>query len=636
MPNRVHRSIILWQFVLLSYVLTLIIDARFLGSANFVSIKIAAFSLAVYLTYSLAYLLAMAIPVLLLNGLISWKKLDGVFGRPAWLRSAAVYAAAIVLMTLAQVFLFADGTIYDIYGFHFNGFVFNLLMTPGGVRSMGADTASMLTFGGLVAGIALLQAAMLWLVCRSVRWRTMCQRVFSRRMVKAIVATSILLAVAERLTYAVGDLRQDSAVMQSTVVFPFYQPCTIKQLARKLGIEVTRAPSYRVKVDDGALNYPLHPIQRREHRSWNIVWLAIESWRSDMLDPTIMPGTSAFADKAVNFRHHYSGGNGTRMGVFSMFYGLYGSYWFNFLNHERAPVIMNVLQQDGYQLSMYTSAAFTYPEFDRTVFANLPAEKLHSFDQGHGYERDRHNVTDMLRFIDQRDPDRPFMTFMFFESPHARYHFPPEAVIKEPYLKKLNYVTMDLARDMDLIKARYINACHSLDQTLTDLIAQLDRRQLLDSTIILMTGDHGEAFMEHGRWGHGSDFTEEQTRVPLVLWVPGQAPAVVTRMTSHMDIPVTLLTLLGVTNPPQDYSMGMDLLGDEVRSYSVLADWNNIEATGAQYKFIFPMTMAGMMQRRQATTKDDQPVDDPGKVLSMNKSVYIEIMRGMSRFSRRR
>jgi membrane-anchored protein YejM (alkaline phosphatase superfamily) len=53
------------------------------------------------------------------------------------------------------------------------------------------------------------------------------------------------------------------------------------------------------------------------------------------------------------------GGNGTRMALFSMFYGLYGPYWFDFLNTRRSPVLMDVLQQQKYQMSMYTSARFS-------------------------------------------------------------------------------------------------------------------------------------------------------------------------------------------------------------------------------------------------------------------------------------
>src|SRR5262249_35396896 len=184
---------------------------------------------------------------------------------------------------------------------------------------------------------------------------------------------------------------------------------------------------------------------------------------------------------------------------------------------------------------------------------------------------------------------RPFMTFMFFDGPHANYYFPKEAVIATPYSEDLNYATMDLSKDIQLIKNRYINACHQLDTQWTRVLTYLEEHKLLDSTIVVLTGDHGEEFMEKGFWGHNSKFTEEQTRPPLVMWIPAQLPREVVRMTSHLDIPATILPLLGVKNPVQDYSLGHDLLSDEARDYTIVCDWNNVAFIGTDYKAVFPM-----------------------------------------------
>ena len=284
------------------------------------------------------------------------------------------------------------------------------------------------------------------------------------------------------------------------------------------------------------LHYPLTPITEQPgHKKYNIVWLVAESLRADMLDPEIMPETWAFSEKAVRFANHYGSANGTRQSLFSMFYGLYGNYWFSFLNERRGPVIMDILLRDGYQMDMFSSANFSYPEFDQTIFAQIPRKLLHDRKElppGLGWQHDRENVTRMLDFMDKRQPGRPFMTFMFFESPHARYYFPPESVIRKPYLEDFNYATMNLKRDIGLIKNRYINSCHHLDSQYGRIIKYLEERGLLDSTIVILTGDHGEEFMEKGHWGHNSTFNEEQTRVPMVLWMPGVAPRQVDRMTS--------------------------------------------------------------------------------------------------------
>jgi membrane-anchored protein YejM (alkaline phosphatase superfamily) len=103
------------------------------------------------------------------------------------------------------------------------------------------------------------------------------------------------------------------------------------------------------------------------------------------------------------------------------------------------------------------------------------------------------------------------------------------------------------------------------------------------------TGDHGEEFMEKGRWGHNSTFSQEQTLVPLVLWVPGQSPRQVDTITSHLDIPATLMDLLGVANSPLEYSQGTDLLGSQQRYYTVISGWDNVAYVDNEDKAIFPM-----------------------------------------------
>jgi membrane-anchored protein YejM (alkaline phosphatase superfamily) len=100
------------------------------------------------------------------------------------------------------------------------------------------------------------------------------------------------------------------------------------------------------------------------------------------------------------------------------------------------------------------------------------------------------------------------MRFMFFESPHASYDFPPESVVKKPYLEDFNYLTTDPDSARVLLKNRYLNACHHLDSQLERIFQYLEREGLLESTIVVVTGDHGEEFMDSGRWGHNSQFSD--------------------------------------------------------------------------------------------------------------------------------
>src|SRR5699024_3350189 len=150
--------------------------------------------------------------------------------------------------------------------------------------------------------------------------------------------------------------------------------------------------THTIKIGDtGRLHYPLHPIHlvpEGQRNKPNIVWLACESLRWDMLTPEIMPNLWKFAQKNWRFTNHYSGGNGTRLGIFTMFDGIPASYWFAFLEARQPPVLVTTLQKEGYRFGLYTSAKFTYPEFDKTVWASLPSSLLHSHDSQVGWKDD--------------------------------------------------------------------------------------------------------------------------------------------------------------------------------------------------------------------------------------------------------
>src|SRR6185436_5875330 len=87
-----------------------------------------------------------------------------------------------------------------------------------------------------------------------------------------------------------------------------------------------------------------------------------------------------------------------------------------------------------------------------------------------------------------------------------------------------------------------------LDSRLGELFARLDRLDLSDRTLVIITSDHGESLGEHGLYTHGSSLHEEQVRVPLILRLPGRLPAglvVSDGMASHVDLVPTILDLAG-------------------------------------------------------------------------------------------
>ena len=331
----------------------------------------------------------------------------------------------------------------------------------------------------------------------------------------------------------------------------------------------------------------------------NIIWLVSESLRADMLTQQYMPNTWAFAKRGAHFTEHFSGGNGTRMGIFSCSMGCtvpIGNLFWNSV--EDLCSLMGFLLNAGYAMRMQTSSHFTYPEFDKTVWANVPGTSLHEDDQGAYWERDRRNVDRAIDWIaEQENGGQPYFFFQFFESPHANYSFPAESIVQEPYLETFNYATLDVDRDMHLVKARYINSVNHLDQQLGKLLKKLDESGALENTLVIITGDHGEEFMENGHWGHNSAYTNAQTQVPLVIFAPQVKPQVVSSLTSHLDIAPTVLNLLGTTTPADTYSLGHNLFGDKSRNDTLVSGWNTSALFTHDYKLSLSM-QAFILARR--------------------------------------
>lgn len=431
---------------------------------------------------------------------------------------------AIVGSAAVQILLYADRTLYDLYGFHLNGFSIGLLVSPGGLSSLGSGDGTLLS-ASLAALALLCLQVLLYSACQVSRERL---PALPRRAWRYLLAAFLCLALGERLAYAFSSLRDYRPILLASERYPLYLPLTVRSLARSLGIQPT--PTQRELLQQQSdLHYPLRPLEiSAPAHPLNIVWIVAESLRGDMLDPRYMPRLWDFSNRAIRLDNHYSSGNLTQMGVFGMFYGLHGGYWDAVLKAGQPPVLMEVLRQQNYQFRINAAQRFSYPPFDRSVFVNLRPQDLHVLDSPEpAWQRDARNTDDLLRFVDRRLPDRPFFACLFLESSHANYSFRDETAKIRPYLVNFNYLTTDFQAQMPLIKNRYLNAVREVDTQIGRLLQHLENQHLLENTAVVVLGDHGEEFMERSRWGHNTEFNRYQTGTVAVLSIPGQAPRAV-------------------------------------------------------------------------------------------------------------
>jgi len=616
------------RFFLLSWLWVVLHVTAFTTAGAYSTPGLVAWTLATTISYAFLYLLPAVVPGYLLHHWLRW--------RPATSGARLALAGVLIGLTgMVQVLLFADRVIHDMYGFHINGFVIDLVFSPGGIDSLGASRSTELTAALIVLALLALQAATWWWTTRQAEQASPHRRLRLRWVLLAILG----FALGERLAYGYSAATNYQPILFASERYPFYVPTTFRKLAARLGVQVGDEAAEGVQLRHGGLSYPLVPLHvEAPARPPNIVWMVAESLRFDLLDPAIMPNLWQFSNQALRLEQHYSGGNGTQMGIFSMFYGLYGNYWFPMIKAARSPLLMDVLQQQNYQFSLHTSTVFTYPQFDRTVFLQMdPADMQPIPDGAPPWDRDRMNIDRLLGFLDRRDPGRPFMAYMFFEGTHANYNFPPDCVIAEPYLDDFNYLSADFKGQMSLIKNRYLNAAHHVDRQIGRVTAYLAQKGLLDNTIVIVLGDHGEEFMERSeRWGHAAEFNRYQTSTVAVVRVPGAKPQVISGITSHLDIPATVMPLLGVRNPPQDYSQGQNLLAPDFRrDYAVAADWHRVAYIGEKYRVAFPTNARGAV-RMEVLDGDDRPVADRERAKAEIRQETVEMMNNLTRFSRPR
>ena len=108
------------------------------------------------------------------------------------------------------------------------------------------------------------------------------------------------------------------------------------------------------------------------------------------------------------------------------------------------------------------------------------------------------------------------------------------------------------------------------------MLQALQKQGLLKDTLVIITGDHGQEFNDshHNFWGHNSNLTDYQTKVPFLLYKEHSTdfPAQVDYRTTHYDIVPTLLQeVFHCTNPVEDYALGYSLFDTTPREFSLFA-----------------------------------------------------------------
>jgi arylsulfatase A-like enzyme len=241
------------------------------------------------------------------------------------------------------------------------------------------------------------------------------------------------------------------------------------------------------------------------------------------------------------------------------------------------PTLTMRLKQKGYRTGIFLSADARYGkvnEFlqDRGIDkveddrSRNCADPLLSIGSPEAGTTDRCTAASMEKWIEQ-SPVQPFFALIWTNETHYPYSTRLEDVPG-------GIMTADL---LQRIKARYLLGIREADAIIQDFVDFLDRRNLLRSTLIVVVGDHGEGFGQHGTYAHGTEIYDEFVRIPFLLINPVLFDGKVSdRNAGLIDLAPTILGLLGERSPSS--WQGLDLLGSRSRRYNYsFVTWANFK-----------------------------------------------------------
>lgn len=377
-----------------------------------------------------------------------------------------------------------------------------------------------------------------------------------------------------------GDAIGHTPVTQFTRFMPLYFPIHAKRDLARLGwvdpeqVRKQRMLRGSVGSGDGQLQYPLQPMNCRADTEGlpNLLVILIDALRPDAIHPQLTPNLHAFKASSQSFSQHFSGGNSSRMGIFSLFYGLPSTYFQSFYDLQQAPVLMDQINSLDYDSGLFSAVVgFGSPmQIDRTVFAGWPDLQEQQLDLSI-VERTSIVTDDWLGWLGDYSGERPFFGFIYYDPPSGE--MPGSMELPLP---------MD-DRFTDNPKARlrwrqYRQAISVVDEQIGRVIRSLRERELLQRTVVLVASDHGFEFDDNGLGyiGHASNFSPAQLRATLMIHWPGKAATEYSHRTAHHDVPVTLLQdIFECSNSPREYSMGRNLFSGESWSWMMAGSYTN-------------------------------------------------------------
>lgn len=318
----------------------------------------------------------------------------------------------------------------------------------------------------------------------------------------------------------------------------------------------------------------------------NVVIVTLDTTRADRLSPyglmqVSMPHLERLAREGIVFDQAISVAPLTLPAHASLFTGLWPGHH-GVRDNAGRPLsdtqltLAEVLQEQGFRTGAFVGSAVL--DDDRGLAQGFTTYGGVGYPAAGRHERQRRAdavVSEALDWLSGVGESRFFLWVHLYD-PHRPYDAPPhEGEASDPYIAEITFSDAQLGR----------------------LLGALEHRGVLDRTLIVVAGDHGESLGEHGERDHGILLYDAVLRVPMMIRAPGLPPGRVGEVVRLIDVAPTVLDLTGVAAPPADgvslrelmtgRSTGLDLEAYSESTYPERFGWASLRALrDGRYKYI--------------------------------------------------
>ncbi|EEV6082211.1 cardiolipin transport protein PbgA [Escherichia coli] len=445
---------------------------------------------------------------------------------------------SVILATAGMTLLLIDSEVFTRFHLHLNPIVWQLVINPD-ENEMARDWQLMFISVPVILLLELVFATWSWQKLRSLTRR--------RRFARPLAAFLFIAFIASHVVYIWADANFYRPITMQRANLPLSYPMTARRFLEKHGLldaqEYQRRLIEQGNPDAVSVQYPLSELRYRDMGTGqNVLLITVDGLNYSRFEKQ-MPALAGFAEQNISFTRHMSSGNTTDNGIFGLFYGISPSYMDGILSTRTPAALITALNQQGYQLGLFSSDGFTSPLYRQALLSDFSMPSVRT-------QSDEQTATQWINWLGRyAQEDNRWFSWVSF-----------------------NGTNIDDSNQQAFAR-KYSRAAGNVDDQINRVLNALHDSGKLDNTVVIITAGRGIPLSEDEEtfdWSHG------HLQVPLVIHWPGTPAQRINALTDHTDLMTTLMQrLLHVSTPASEYSQGQDLFNPQRRHYWVTAADND-------------------------------------------------------------